>query len=182
MQEKALIQIAQCAEPTESAGEKNDASEITEQQIPQPSAPRVLAGKPDSDDEWGQSNPAKPALIKRRETKDAEHPAHSRAKPRPRFFKDRKHAAILQASNPKLQTPNKHRPPTFKKRAYSQFGICLELGIWGIWYLRRRVSLCVCGAVRVLDDGRDEARLSDREHRKRSLEKLRARRLPLCGR
>ena len=47
MKEKALIQIAESAEPAKRESEENESGNISEQQISQPAMPRILAGKPD---------------------------------------------------------------------------------------------------------------------------------------
>lgn len=148
VEEKALVQNAQRAEPAESAGEKDDAGEITEQQIPQPSATRIFAGKPDRADERGESNPAKPALIKRRETKDAEQTARDGRKPGPQVFHSAEHGPQSRTSNPKSQVPRNFQFSNFQSRqnglvpkplAWELFGIWrLGIGIYAARHPRRR--------------------------------------------
>ena len=71
VKEKALIQIAERAEPAERESEENESGDIAEQQISQPATPRVHARKPDRHDQRRERDPAKPALIERRKTKCA---------------------------------------------------------------------------------------------------------------
>src|SRR5438477_8014488 len=84
VQKKALIQIAERAEPAEREREKNNSGDIAEQKIAQPTPSRVLSGKPNSNDQRCQRDPAKPALVERRETQRAEQSARHRSEPRPK--------------------------------------------------------------------------------------------------
>ena len=102
-----MIQIAERAEPAERGGEKNNSGEITEQQVSEPASSRIFAREPNRGDERCQRDPAKPALVEWRKTKHPEQTADNGGQPGPGLFQDRKHAAILQAPNPKLQISKK---------------------------------------------------------------------------
>ena len=95
MEKKVLVQIAERAEPAKGAGEKNNARDVAEQEIAQPTPARIFARKPNRDDERRQRNPAKPALIERRKANSSQHSARGRGEPRPETKRVSDHCAEL---------------------------------------------------------------------------------------
>ena len=75
VKKKALIQIAERAQPAKRAGEENYSRHVAEQQVSQPAPSRSFAGKPDRDDQQRERDPAQPALIEWRETGGAKNSA-----------------------------------------------------------------------------------------------------------
>src|ERR1043166_2232463 len=136
MEKKALVEIAERAEPTKCRGEKNNAGQIAEQQIAQPAAPRIFARKPNCCDQRRKREPAKPTDIKWRKTGRQKKAAANRGEPRPECFQRPDHAAQVKAPNPKPQVSKKLKIPSFKNQLSVwdlKFGTSLG---FGAWYLR----------------------------------------------